>query len=206
MTSFSDSEDGLRVVSGAAQGPGDYHGTMSKAELEREAGGKVFTGNNAQVEKTRYQGAVVAEGAEETRLFDTQGNLIVQKKSEAASEDTESSVSLSSKSSSSSSLSDSGSSSGQEEVVYSGWRLLDNGTYIRVYDNQISASEGSSSMSSSRGGGRGSGYGYGQTSYSSSSSEQVRLDNTGGSASSGGSSSSCNFNVETDNRTSQSRV
>ena len=65
MTSFSDSEDGLRVVAGAAQGPGDYHGTMSKAELEREAGGKVFTGNNAQVERTRYQGAVVAEGAEE---------------------------------------------------------------------------------------------------------------------------------------------
>ena len=169
------------MVTGAARGPGDYHGTMSKSELEREAGGTVFTGNNAQVENTRYQGAVVADGAEETRLFDTQGQLIVQKKSQAITEDTESSVSLSSKSSSSS---DSVSESGQEEVVYSGWRLLDNGTYIRVYDKQLSGSEASSSS----GGGSGLGHGYRQSSYSSS--EQVRLDNTGGSGASESSSSS----------------
>ena len=46
---------------GAAQGPGDYHGTMSKAELEREAGGRVFSGQRSeetvrQVDRTQYRG------------------------------------------------------------------------------------------------------------------------------------------------------
>ena len=46
---------------GAARGPGDYHGTMSRAELEREAGGAVFSGARSQetlsqVENTRYRG------------------------------------------------------------------------------------------------------------------------------------------------------
>ena len=51
----------LNVILGAAQGPGDYHGTMSKAELEREAGGRIFTSQGSetrgQVETTRSQGS-----------------------------------------------------------------------------------------------------------------------------------------------------
>ncbi len=57
----SGGRDSLNVILGAAQGPGDYHGTMSKAELEREAGGRIFTSEDSetrsQVESTRYQGA-----------------------------------------------------------------------------------------------------------------------------------------------------
>ena len=52
-------QDSLNTVLGAAGGPGDYHGTISKAELERAAGGAVFSagGETAnQVETTRYQG------------------------------------------------------------------------------------------------------------------------------------------------------
>jgi hypothetical protein len=46
---------------GAAVGPGDYHGTMTRAELEREAGGSIFnagsdTETRGQVDRTRYQG------------------------------------------------------------------------------------------------------------------------------------------------------
>ena len=52
----------MNVVLGAASGPGDYHGTMSKAELEREAGGRVFsaganTETRHQVDNTQYRGA-----------------------------------------------------------------------------------------------------------------------------------------------------
>lgn len=53
---------GLGVLMGAAVGPGDYHGTMNRAELEREAGGSIFnagagTETRAQVEGTAYQGS-----------------------------------------------------------------------------------------------------------------------------------------------------
>ena len=43
--SFQVGGGGLAVggIMGAAVGPGDYHGTMSQAELEREAGGRVFS-------------------------------------------------------------------------------------------------------------------------------------------------------------------
>jgi len=52
---------GLGTLMGAAVGPGDYHGTMSQAELEREAGGRVFnagagTETRGQVDRTQYQG------------------------------------------------------------------------------------------------------------------------------------------------------
>ena len=52
----------------AARGPGDYHGTMSKTELEQEAGGSIFnapagTETRDQVENTRYQGSSVASGS-----------------------------------------------------------------------------------------------------------------------------------------------
>ena len=54
-------DSSLNVILGAAQGPGDYHGTMNKAELEREAGGRIFTSGDSetrsQVERTRYQGS-----------------------------------------------------------------------------------------------------------------------------------------------------
>jgi len=50
----------FNTILGAAQGPGDYHGTMKKSELEKEAGGRVFSSSNEetrnQVETTRYQG------------------------------------------------------------------------------------------------------------------------------------------------------
>ena len=57
----------IGVLMNAAQGPGDYHGTMSKAELEREAGGAIFnaaagTETRDQVDKTRYQGSVASSG------------------------------------------------------------------------------------------------------------------------------------------------
>ena len=50
----------MNVVLGAARGPGDYHGTMSRAELEREAGGRVFSGGantetRHQVDNTQYR-------------------------------------------------------------------------------------------------------------------------------------------------------
>ena len=64
--SGSDTQN-LNVIFGAAVGPGDYHGTMSKAELEREAGGRIFTSENSetrnQVETTRYQGSRSSGGA-----------------------------------------------------------------------------------------------------------------------------------------------
>ena len=62
-TSTSLGETGsLDVLMNAARGPGDYHGTMSKAELEREAGGRVFsagagTETRNQVTNTQYRGA-----------------------------------------------------------------------------------------------------------------------------------------------------
>jgi len=39
----SSSDNSLHTVLGAARGPGDYHGTMRKSELEKDAGGKVFS-------------------------------------------------------------------------------------------------------------------------------------------------------------------
>ena len=61
QSSGSGRDSSLNVILGAAQGPGDYHGTMSKAELEREAGGRIFTSGDSetrsQVERTRYQGS-----------------------------------------------------------------------------------------------------------------------------------------------------
>merc|ERR1719477_437474 len=77
LNTFSEEDDeSSAIVVGAARGPGNYHGTMSKAELERDAGGPVFSSSSSQtqVENTRYQGKaryqppVVAEGAEETRV------------------------------------------------------------------------------------------------------------------------------------------
>merc|ERR1712106_939408 len=52
----------LNVLIGAAGGPGDYHGTISKAELEREAGGAIFSAGRGsetgrQVHTTQYQGS-----------------------------------------------------------------------------------------------------------------------------------------------------
>ena len=47
----------LNTIIGAAQGPGDYHGTISKSELEKEAGGAIFSSDTDetknQVENTR---------------------------------------------------------------------------------------------------------------------------------------------------------
>ena len=180
------------MVQGAARGPGNYHGTMSKAELEREAGGPVFSSSDSrtrqQVETTRYQPPGLAEGAEETRLFDTQGQLITKSADTQGSQQSSSSGSFSSSSSSSSSSLSSSSSgnSGSSDVVYGGWKLLDNGTYIRVYDNQYS--RGSSSGGYQAGSGSSSGSGSGSfRQSSSSSSEQVRLEGDSGGVSRGGS-------------------
>ena len=84
---------------------------------------------------TRRQQQIVAEGAEETRLFDTQGQPYAS--SEVEHQVSSSSGSSFQSSSSSSSAASSDSNSGGE--IYSGWRMLDNGTYIRVYDSQRAA-------------------------------------------------------------------
>ena len=56
----------LNTIVGAAKGPGGYHGTMKKSELEKEAGGSVFSSTNQetrhQVENTRYQGGSLGGG------------------------------------------------------------------------------------------------------------------------------------------------
>jgi len=54
-------------VIGAAGGPGDYHGTISRAELEREAGGAIFSAGQGsethnQVKTTQYQGSLYQDG------------------------------------------------------------------------------------------------------------------------------------------------
>ena len=209
--SFEDTEESLSVVTGAARGPGNYHGSISQAELERQAGGPVFSSSNTntrhQVENTRHrgghqggrhqggrhqgghhQGPVVADGAEETRLFDTQGQLISQQsetsqQSSSGSSSGTSSYSSSSSSSSSSSLSSSSNTgSSGSDVVYGGWKLLDNGTYIRVYDNQQQSGEASGEYQVQTGR-TGSGSSRQSSQSSSASSEQVQLSgiSTGGS-------------------------
>merc|ERR1740137_4157 len=203
FNSFSDEgeDESVSTVVGAARGPGNYHGTMSKAELERQAGGAEFSnsGSRTQVDNTRYQGQakyqppVVADGAEETRLFDTQGQLSgsssgagVVKKSETSGSSSSSSYSASSGSSESSS----GSSESAGDVVYSGWRLLDNGTYIRVYDSNGSGSTSGGNILSVSGSGQlqgGLSRGQSSSSSQSSSSQEVKLT---GSASGGGSTGS----------------
>ena len=55
------------MILNAARGPGNYHGTMRKDELEREAGGAVFNAErgsetHSQVEGTRYQGGTFSIG------------------------------------------------------------------------------------------------------------------------------------------------
>jgi len=199
--SFSEEEDEESVsrVVGAARGPGDYHGTMSKAELERQAGGSVFSssGSRTQVDNTQYRGQakyqppIVAEGAEETRLFDTQGQLSGSSSSSGGVKKVETSGSSSSSSFSSSSGA-SGSSSGNggshSDVVYSGWKLLDNGTYIRVYDSQSAGSAGVGNIGSVSGSGQSQGgFGRGQTSSSSQSSSSQEVKLTGSGSSAGGS-------------------
>merc|ERR1719339_549921 len=95
---------------------------------------------------------IMAEGAEETRLFDTQGQPYVSSEVGRQASSSSSSSFQSTSSSSVAGSSDSGSSSGGE--IYSGWRMLDNGTYIRVYDSQRAAgaesSQGSSGLSASQ--------------------------------------------------------
>ena len=59
----------LNTIFNAARGPGDYHGTMSKTELEREAGGAVFnrgvgTEARQQVDNTEYRGSGYVSGAD----------------------------------------------------------------------------------------------------------------------------------------------
>jgi hypothetical protein len=103
----------------------------------------------------------VAEGAEETRLFDTQGRAALEdaKKLGPSLKSQETSYSSSSYEQASRSreeVSSSGgaaSTGGGQDYVYSGWRMLPNGTYIRVYDSKQSSA--SSTMSSSGGGQRG---------------------------------------------------
>merc|ERR1711892_445025 len=201
--SFSEEEDdSIATVVGAARGPGGYHGTMSKAELEREAGGPVFSssGSQTQVENTRYQGQakyqppVVAEGAEETRLFDTQGQLSASAGGARVVKKVEASGSSSGSASSSSSGSSSG-SSGSTDKVYSGWRLLDNGTYIRVYDAQSAGAGGVGSIGTGAGFGQAQGGVNSQSSgfsSQSSSSQEVKLT---GSTSGGLNQGSVNLDV-----------
>jgi len=64
--SLSGGGGGVGLIFSAAQGPGDYHGTISKAELEHEAGGAIFNVEGGetkhQVDNTRYQGSIEGIG------------------------------------------------------------------------------------------------------------------------------------------------
>merc|ERR1719339_390253 len=101
---------------------------------------------------TKRRQQIMAEGAEETRLFDTQGQPYASSEVGRQASSSSSSSFQSSSSSSAAGSSDSGSNSGGE--IYSGWRMLDNGTYIRVYDSQREAgaasSQGTSGSSASQ--------------------------------------------------------
>jgi len=187
---------------GSSQG-GGYGGRLDKfSDEEEESVSTVIrpistsSGSRTNVEKTRYQSPIVADGAEETRLYDTQGQFSgssagskVVKKSESSGSSSRSSSSSSSSgstytstgvSSGSSNLdSDSGSSGSR---ISSGWRLLENGTYIRVYD-QFGAN-GAGSTNSGRIGAGSSGAGVSQSinrgsgssfNSQSSSSQEVKL-------------------------------
>ena len=117
------------------------------------------------------RGPVVADGAEETRLFDTQGQLYAGAGAgQAASSSSSSSSSMSSESGSSGSAGSSG-------VIYSGWRMLENGTYIRVYDRQqeetLQQSGGAAGAGEAGGAGGAGGAQISQDSYSSSRSSQT---------------------------------
>ena len=142
---------------------------MSKDELEREAGGKIFTSENEetrnQVENTRYQGGSSSydqsSGATETRLTE---NKQYESSSASGSESGGSSMgggaqiyqggnsgyrssyeyenSISSGSNSGGSGSYSGSSSSRGAITQSEWKLLDNGTYIKVYHTKSTAAGG----------------------------------------------------------------
>eukprot|EP00092_Neocalanus_flemingeri_P075464 GFUD01093478.1.p1 GENE.GFUD01093478.1~~GFUD01093478.1.p1 ORF type:complete len:1604 (-),score=365.26 GFUD01093478.1:1523-5899(-) len=207
--SFSEEEDEESVftAAGAARGPGDYHGSMSKAELERQAGGSVFSssGSRTQVDNTQYQGQanyqppVVADGAEETRLFDTQGQLSGASSSSGVGNKIETSGSSSASSSSSVSGAGAGKSGSSNEVVYSGWKLLDNGTYIRVYDSQSAGSASGGNIltvgsGQSQGGFVGGQSGGQSSSSSSSSSKEVKLSGSSGSSYQGSSSADLSGN------------
>ncbi len=116
---------------------------------------------------------VVADGAEETRLFDTQGRPLENTKSLDSSQQSISSSSSTNDRSNIVSTENKVESSAQgNNFVYSGWRMLPNGTYIRVYDNKKNTEKtrysGASSVS------RQSGVG--------SSSQEVRLTGNGGSS------------------------
>ena len=143
---------------------------------------------------TRRQQQIVAEGAEETRLFDTQGQPFAS--SEVGQQEASSSSSSSSfqSSSSSSASSSSGTGSGSGGEIYSGWRMLDNGTYIRVYDSQRAAagsqrSSGSSASQANSGSAQSSSSSYqgSSSSYGSSGSYQGSSGISQVSGSSGGS-------------------
>ena len=146
---------------------------MSKDEIEREAGGAIFTSNNEetrnQVENTRYRGSGqttssrVASGATETRLTDgdrQQGGIGPGMESSndqlygansgyRSSYDYEKTFQSGSSSSSqagsgsiASSQDRSGSISGSSSrgaIAQSEWKLLDNGTYIKVYHSKSTA-------------------------------------------------------------------
>ena len=77
----SSSSSGGAGYKDSAQGPGDYNGTMSKAELEREAGGNVFSGSRNQetrhqVSNTEYKGGS-GSSAGESYDAEVSGNDVV---------------------------------------------------------------------------------------------------------------------------------
>ena len=143
----------------AAGGGGSYRASSSGSfgEMDARYGSEegslapppALTTRRPPPPPTRRQQQIVAEGAEETRLFDTQGQPFAS--SEVGQQEASSSSSSSSyqSSSSSSASSSSGTGSGSGGEIYSGWRMLDNGTYIRVYDSQRAAAGSQRSSGSS---------------------------------------------------------
>ena len=172
----SSSTSNVNNVFGAAKGPGDYHGTISKDELEREAGGTIFTSDNeetrGQVEKTGYQGATETRLTEDDRLQSgssagegggsNSDNLAGGSSGYQSSYEYEKSMSSGSSSSSQGGAAGTtyGSSS-RGNIAQSEWKLLDNGTYIKVYHSKSTA--GGGGRGSSAYGGRGGGYNSGSS-------------------------------------------
>ena len=188
----------------AAGGGGSYRASSSGSfgEMDARYGSEegslapppALTTRRPPPPPTRRQQQIVAEGAEETRLFDTQGQPFAS--SEVGQQEASSSSSSSSfqSSSSSSASSSSGTGSGSGGEIYSGWRMLDNGTYIRVYDSQRAAagsqrSSGSSASQANSGSAQSSSSSYqgSSSSYGSSGSYQGSSGISQVSGSSGGS-------------------
>ena len=182
----------------AAQGPGNYHGTMSKAELEREAGGSIFNARGSetrqQVANTRYEGQQELDERQEEEEDDGYESAGASSRYSGEGEDYVTTTGgkwvwsevtkkweweAAAYSGSSQTMGGGAATRQAEEEVGStdsGWTILPNGTYVRQVASWSRTSSGSSQQAG--GGGAGAGrQGYFETGI------------IGGRSSAGGSSS-----------------